>query len=80
MEPDLRLLRNLLNKRHDEIEKIVAGSGYLAKTVTGVGTFLLDNEGDLDLLSHRQRLTYERFLKPLLDMHQGVMNGKQNQE
>lgn len=67
MEPDLRLLRNLLTKRGDEIEKSVAGTGYLARTVIGVGTFLLDNEGDLDLLSAKQRATYEKFLKPLLD-------------
>lgn len=67
MESDLRLLRNLLSKRTDEIEAQVAGTGYLVKTVIGVGTFLLDNEGDLDLLSAKQRATYEKFLKPLLD-------------
>jgi hypothetical protein len=67
MEPDMRLLKNLLNMRGDEIEAAVEGTGYLAKTVIGVGTFLLDNQGDLDLLSSRQRGTYDRFLKPLLD-------------
>lgn len=67
MELDLRLLKNLLSKRGDEIEAAVVGSGYLARTVIGVGTFLLDNEGDLDLLSAKQRATFERFLKPLLD-------------
>jgi len=35
--------------------------------VIGVGTFLLDNEGDVELLSSRQRATFERFIKPLLD-------------
>lgn len=69
MEIDLGLLRNLLSKRRDEIEKSVAGTGYLAKTVVGVGTFLLDNEGDIDLLSAKQLATFERFLKPLLDEH-----------
>jgi hypothetical protein len=67
MEVNLRWLRNLLTKRTDEIEKSVAGTGYLAKTVIGVGTFLLDNEGDLDLLTAKQRATFERFLKPLLE-------------
>jgi hypothetical protein len=67
MEVNLRWLRNLLTKRTDEIEKSVAGTGYLAKTVIGVGTFLLDNEGDLDLLTAKQRATFEKFLKPLLD-------------
>jgi hypothetical protein len=67
MELDLRLLKNLLSKRGDEIEAAVAGTGYLARTVIGVGTFLLDNEGDLDLLSAKQRTTYNTFLKPLLD-------------
>lgn len=67
MELDLRVLKNLLSKRGDEIETAVVGAGYLAKTVIGVGTFLLDNEGNLDLLSAKQRATYERFLKPLLD-------------
>jgi len=68
MELDLRLLRNLLSKRGDEIEAAVEGTGYLARTVIGVGTFLLDNEGDLDLLSAKQRATYEKFLKPLLEV------------
>ncbi len=68
MEVNLRLLRNLLTKRTDEIEKSVAGTGYLAKTVIGVGTFLLDNEGDLDLLTAKQRATFEKFLKPLLEV------------
>ena len=66
MPVDLALLKNLLSKRGDEIEKSVAGTGYLAKTVIGVGTFLLDNEGDLDLLSAKQKATFERFIAPLL--------------
>jgi hypothetical protein len=66
MELDLNLLRNLISKRRDEIEKGVAGTGYLAKTVIGVGTFLLDNEGDLELLSAKQRATFDKFIKPLL--------------
>ena len=67
MELDLRQLRNLISKRRDEIEQSVEGTGYLARTVIGVGTFLLDNEGNLDLLSAKQLATYERFLKPLLE-------------
>ena len=66
MEIDLRQLRNLITKRSDEIEQSVAGTGYLAKTVIGVGTFLLDNEGDVDLLTDKQRATFEKFLLPLL--------------
>lgn len=66
MEIDMELLRKILSKRTGEIEKSVAGTGYLAKTVIGVGTFLLDNEGDVSLLSAKQRVTFERFLKPLL--------------
>ena len=66
MNVDLDLLKNLIHKRGAEIEKSVAGTGYLAKTVIGVGTFLLDNEGDVDLLSSKQRVTFERFLLPLL--------------
>ena len=67
MEVDLRLLRNLLKSRADEIEKSVAGTGYLPRTVMGVGTFLLDNEGDVDLLTAKQQIIFEKFLKPLLD-------------
>lgn len=67
MKVDLGLLKNLISKRRDEIEKGVAGTGYLAKTVIGVGTFLLDNEGDTDLLSAKQKATFEKFLLPLLD-------------
>ena len=66
MEIDLYRLKTLLSKRADEIERVVAGTGYLARTVIGVGTFLLDNEGDLDLLTANQRVTFDRFLAPLL--------------
>ena len=66
MEIDLDALQHLLKKRTDEIEAIVADSGYLTKTVVGVGTFLLDNEGNIDLLTSKQRVTFDRFLKPLL--------------
>ena len=67
MNVDLEALKKLIHKRTDEIEKCVVGSGYLAKTVIGVGTFLLDNEGDSDLLSAKQRIIFEKFLLPLLD-------------
>ncbi|MDD2336769.1 MAG: hypothetical protein PHD01_09370 [Geobacteraceae bacterium] len=67
MNVDLKLLKNLISKRGDEIEESVAGTGYLVKTVVGVGTFLLDNEGDYDLLTAKQKVVFEKFLKPLLD-------------
>ena len=67
MDVDLRQLRNLISKRRDEIERSVEGTGYLARTVIGVGTFLLDNEGNVDLLSAKQLATFKRFLKPLLE-------------
>ena len=66
MEIDLALLSNLIRKRVDEIERSVSGTGYLVKTVIGVGTFLLDNEGDMDLLTAKQKATFEKFLQPLL--------------
>lgn len=69
MEIDLDLLTALITKRTDEIEKIVAGTGYLPRTVIGVGTFLLDNDGDLNLLTAKQRVTFEKFLKPLLEKY-----------
>ncbi len=67
MDLDLALLKNLISKRTDEIEMIVAGTGYLARTVIGVGTFLLDNQGDMALLTANQQVTFEKFLKPLLE-------------
>lgn len=67
MEINLRHLRNLITKRKDEIEQSVEGTGYLARTVIGVGTFLLDNEGNIDLLSAKQLVTFEKFIKPLLE-------------
>ena len=67
MELDLDLLKYLITKRTDDIERAVAGTGYLARTVIGVGTFLLDNEGDYDLLTAKQQATFDKFLKPLLD-------------
>ena len=68
MEINLNLLRKLITDRTDEIEMIVAGTGYLPKTVIGVGTYLLDNHGDLDVLSSKQLVTFEKFLKPLLSV------------
>ena len=68
MEIDLNLLKNLITLRTDEIEVIVAGTGYLPKTVIGVGTYLLDNHGDVDVLSSKQQATFDKFLKPLLGM------------
>ncbi len=67
MDINLDRLKHLLSYRTDEIEKSVAGTGYLPRTVIGVGTFLLDNEGDFDLLTAKQQVTFERFLKPLLE-------------
>ena len=67
MELDLNALDHLIRKRTDEIEQIVAGTGYLPKTVIGVGTYLLDQDGDLNLLMPKQLVTFERFIKPLLE-------------
>ncbi|WP_225071368.1 hypothetical protein [Desulfuromonas sp. CSMB_57] len=64
---DLDALKNLITKRTDEIEQIVAGSGYLVRTVVGVGTYLLDLDGNVDLLTAKQQVTFERFIKPLLE-------------
>jgi len=66
MQIDRNKLKSLLTKRVGEIEKAVEGSGYLPKTVVGVGTFLLDNHCDVELLTAKQKVTFERFLKPLL--------------
>ena len=66
MNVDKVLLKNLISKRNDEIEEIVVGTGFLARTVIGVGTFLLDNEGDVDLLSAKQKVVFDKFLQPLL--------------
>lgn len=67
MDIDVEMLRHLLNKRGDEIKAIVAGTGYLPRTVIGVATFLLDNEGQVDLLTAKQKVTFERFIAPLLN-------------
>ena len=67
MELDLNALEHLLKKRLDEIELIVAGTGYLPKTVIGVGTVLLDNQGEVELLTAKQQVTFDKFIKPLLE-------------
>ena len=67
MEINLYALEHLLKKRLDEIELIVAGTGYLPKTVIGVGTVLLDSQGEVELLTAKQQVTFERFIKPLLE-------------
>jgi len=71
MEIDLDVLSHLIKKRTDEIDAIVAGTGYLTRTVIGVGTFLLDHDGNLDLLTAKQQITFERFLQPLLEKGRG---------
>lgn len=68
MYVDVDKLITLIHKRANEIEQSVAGTGYLARTVIGVCIFLIDNEGDLELLSGKQKLTFERFVLPLLEM------------
>jgi hypothetical protein len=71
MKIELPPLRYLLSRRTAEIERSVTGTGYLAKTVIGVATFLLDNEGDIDLLTAKQKATFEKFIQPLLKSGQG---------
>lgn len=66
MEIDLNVLAYLLGKGKTYIEKAVQGTGYLPRTVLGVGTNLLDTDGNIDLLAPKPRATYEKFLKPLL--------------
>jgi hypothetical protein len=73
MKVDLLTLRHLLSKRTAEIERNIAGTGYLLKTVIGTGTFLLDNEGDVDLLTAKQKATFEKFILPLLGTRPGAI-------
>lgn len=63
---DLDLLEYLVYTDTDYIKATVADSSYLPRTVLGVGTFLLDNDGNLDLLTAKQQVTFEKFLRPLL--------------
>lgn len=71
MEIDLNLLKDLVNNRVEDIEKIVEGTGYLPRTVLGLGTFLLDHDGNLALLTAKQQVTFDKFLKPLLEASSG---------
>lgn len=66
MEIDLDLLTYLIGKGKSHIEKAVQGTQYLPRTVIGIGTNLLDTDGNIDLLASKPRATYEKFLKPLL--------------
>jgi hypothetical protein len=66
MEIDLELLDYLCHKGAPYIEAAVQGTGYLPRTVIGVGTFLLDRDGNVDLLTAKQLVTFDRFLRPLL--------------
>ena len=65
-EIDLDLLDYLVNTDTDYIKEAVAGTQYLPRTVLGVGTFLLDHDGDFNLLTAKQQVTFEKFLQPLL--------------
>jgi hypothetical protein len=66
MDVDLDLLDYLCHKGAHYIEAAGAGEQYLPRTVIGVGIFLLDHDGNVDLLTTRQRVTFEKFLRPLL--------------
>ena len=66
MEIDLDLLAYLLGKGKPYIEKAVQGTQYLPRTVLGVGTNLIDTDGNIDLLAPKPRATYVKFLQPLL--------------
>lgn len=65
-EIDLDLLAYLCKKGERHIEAAVRGSEFHPKTVIGVGTFLLDRDGNVDLMTPKQLVTYQRFLEPLL--------------
>ncbi len=65
---DIEQLKYLTTSGLHLLDKAAEGSEYLPKTVRGVATFLLDNEGDIDLLTSKQRATYDRFIKPLMDV------------
>ncbi|MHB8708470.1 MAG: hypothetical protein ACYC9I_06310 [Desulfuromonadales bacterium] len=66
MDPDLDLLDYLCHKGAHYIEAAVAGEQHHPRTVVGVGIFLLDHDGNIDLLTAKQRVTYDKFLRPLL--------------
>jgi hypothetical protein len=66
MELNLDLLAYLIGKGARHIEEAVEGTGYLPKTVIGVGTYLLDIDGNVDLLTAKQKVTFDRFLRPLM--------------
>lgn len=66
MDIDLDLLSYLIGKGKPYIDTAVEGTQYLPRTVIGVGTFLLDNYGDTDLLAPKPKATFEKFLQPLL--------------
>lgn len=63
---DLDLLHYLIYIDTDYIKAVVADTTYLPRTVLGVGTFLLDNDGDIDLLTAKQQVTFDKFIRPLL--------------
>jgi hypothetical protein len=67
MDINMGQLKNLISRRADEVAQIVEGTGYLPRTVLGVATFLLDNDGDYDLLTDKQKATFDKFIKPLLE-------------
>ncbi len=67
MYVNVEKLEYLIHHRAHEVETSVQGTGYLPKTVMGVAIFLLDNQGDYNLLTHKQRFTFDRFLRPLLE-------------
>lgn len=66
MEIDLNVLEYLIHKGSHYIKAAVAGTTYLPRTVSGVGIFLLDHDGNVDLLTGKQKVTFEKFLQPLL--------------
>lgn len=67
MDINRKELEQLITRHVDRIEEIIAGTGYKAKKVIGVATFLLDNDLDIDLLTAKQQATFDKFLKPLLE-------------
>lgn len=72
MDINLKQLETLIFYQTYKIERAVSGTGYLPKTVIGVGTFLLDNQGDFDLLTAKQQVTFMKFLQPLLEANPDV--------
>ncbi len=64
---NLEVLQHLVSNERERIEDLAHENNVNATVLVGVAKFLVGNDGDVTLLSPRQKLYYEKAIEPLIE-------------